>query len=425
MNCDLLWFGSRGGDARMLGNPRVLVGVVCCDWSDALRELSRRVPVLSLERNLRLRKRWDSSSLCQMLTAEVASFLEGLSRKRPIVVVPYRAIPDLEALVSPRIRVVAPPAQLVAVLDDKIRQRRLFAAWGMPSPNSVAIETAGEGLAGVAVPEDMLVSGPVVVQRPIGSLGIGTELHTRPGMLALPAGERLLASPFVAGPVINATAVVHGGAVIVSWPSVQLTGFTACGAGDERFLYCGNDFGAVSALPQNARSALFELMRRLGKNLGRLGWIGIFGADWVFDGGRWLLLEVNPRCQGSTAILVDLERRSGRKTTMQAHLAAFEAGPSFTALADPKPLTGARVVLYFRGDVRSVHPIRSVAAPEGLPVRGTPIEDGACLGEVRFGKRVLDDGLENFTPEVDATVRGMRTVASNRAAMLAGACHGA
>lgn len=54
-----------------------------------------------------------------------------------------------------------------------------------------------------------------------------------------------------------------------------------------------------------------------------LGYRGILGLDFVWDGDVALLLEINPRMQGSTALLAAAERDAGLASTVSRHVAVF------------------------------------------------------------------------------------------------------
>jgi hypothetical protein len=56
-----------------------------------------------------------------------------------------------------------------------------------------------------------------------------------------------------------------------------------------------------SALPQETQQELREITRRIGQTMGRSGYRGIFGCDFIVDAaGRIFFVEVNARKQGTT-----------------------------------------------------------------------------------------------------------------------------
>jgi hypothetical protein len=75
------------------------------------------------------------------------------------------------------------------------------------------------------------------------------------------------------------------------------------GVADQR-IEGGNRFvGSTypSVLPGEIQEALFDMTRRLGQRLGREGYRGIFGCDFVVDGeNNILFVEVNARKQGTS-----------------------------------------------------------------------------------------------------------------------------
>jgi len=119
---------------------------------------------------------------------------------------------------------------------------------------------------------------------------------------ALGAGP-LRASAFVPGGPANVMGVVPAtGPTIVLPPTVQLVRVDASGCP----IYAGNrlaaeDFSAAE------RRAIAEEVRSLGERLGREGFVGPFGLDFLRDReGRHLYHDLNPRMNGAAGLLAEV-----------------------------------------------------------------------------------------------------------------------
>ncbi|MCP4546726.1 MAG: hypothetical protein GY835_09715, partial [bacterium] len=67
----LVWFGHRGLDAAVLGAVADVRGIVCCDWGEELREVSKALPVVSVEKETGRRAVWSSGSLASISSDRV------------------------------------------------------------------------------------------------------------------------------------------------------------------------------------------------------------------------------------------------------------------------------------------------------------------------------------------------------------------
>lgn len=429
----LVWYGQRGLDAALLATVGSLRAIICCDWGEEMEEAFGTVATLSIERETRQRPLWSSSSLALIPAQRIRDVLAVAASDVEISLVPYRTTAACEAAVNAlprgRIRLVGPPSRVVDRLDDKRTQRRLFEDWGFPTPRwSLA---SWEDLRAGASRRLSGVGYPAIVQAPRGSLGRGTFLLSSPDdgqSLRGPFREAssYLVSQFVEGPVVNTTAVIARDQVDLAWPSVQLTSLRGCAPPGYPFAYCGNDFGAVGDLPEAALEELFDLKSQLGRALRGEGFLGLFGADWIYDGTDWYLLEINPRFQGSTVLLAALEAERGISPLIADHLRAFLGGAAVPARrrpARPEALAGAHLLLY-QGCSEAVTtgvsqpsgsgPLQRSSAPggaadwtlTGVPAPGTTVAAGAILGKIVADGRVLDSGLTSLTPKAAAAAEG-------------------
>lgn len=135
---------------------------------------------------------------------------------------------------------------------------------------------------------------------------------------------------------------------------------------------------------------MVELTRRLGREIGRLGFRGMFGADWILTPGEDLfLLEINPRFQGSTLLLSELEEAAGRTPLVAHHLRAFGVEVPLGEDSEPPcPSVGWQRLIYAEADLeyqpgmlRQVPPGPAYSI-HGTPRPGTRVRKGALLARV-------------------------------------------
>jgi hypothetical protein len=340
----------------------------------------------------------------------------------------------LEALAAAsdgRLRVLAPPAALKRRLDDKISFRRALRQLGIePMPQLICdLDTL-----------DLVQMGrsfglPCVVQLAIGAGGSGTFfVSADEDLRALRdehAGKEVIVSKYVSPISPNINAVVCDDLVLLSHPSVQLVGVPQCT--DKPSAYCGNDFVAAQRLPRAAIQRIYEQTRKIAAWIAGQGFRGLWGIDFVVDGSTVYPLEINPRLQGSTSLLSDLEQMSHQVPLMLAHLAAFmDGGAECLGRAapqweHPQPQHGAQLVLWsresdwrvVRGDVqpgvyawegsRGVYRHRGLTVADcqtpdefvvigNVPVQRTQVEPGVALCKIQTRREVLAGASNKLQP---------------------------
>lgn len=313
----MLFLGTRPTDALALAAAAPTC-VISCEDGPEVSAVERRLhcEVLAVESRAGSRRVWTNASM-----AEAAASLLAHEGTGAAVAIPY-AISDrlLRVLHARGGRVLAPPAPLKAALDDKPAVRRALGRLGIPVPRSATVR-AGHLRFDAA---RAALGLPFVVQRRTGSAGIGTWIVHEPTELEtidVPMSELLLVSRYARGLTVNVHAVVLAEQVRVGPASVQATGVD--GAATHAAGYCGNDFGlATTALDPQAAELVVRHTGVVGQWLRKRGYRGVFGIDYVV-GERPLALEINPRLQGSTWLLAELERRDGRVGIGEAHTAAW------------------------------------------------------------------------------------------------------
>lgn len=424
-----VWIGSRGSDADCVRELVELCGVVCCDWNQELADMAAELPVASLERSGADRLPWVNSDLGRHRPETIRALLAQAERSHgaELLAVCYSAQPVVEAALAGNgatgVTLVAPPSKAVRRLVDKRTQRALFRTLGIRSPEAHVV-SAQELRSGAAPPPRAF---PAVLQPAQGTRGLGVYRvesfdEARARSERWPAETALLVSPWIDGPSLNVNAVVGRDDLRVAWPSVQILAPPGCCDSDWPFAYCGNDYAAAADLPDRAHGALADTLERLAPALRREGFLGMFGADFVWDGSVLWLLELNLRFQGSTPLLARLERGAGLAPLVAAHLETFAPG-SFPSdeLPPPRPtraLRGAQIMVYQPEPA----PVRLRAAPPGgglsgapdftwseAPLPGARVHPRAPLGRLVTARRVLDASLLALDTHARAAVAEVRS----------------
>ena len=347
------------------------------------------VKSFSLESELLARGRWRGSDLDRLL-AYMPRLLKGLRSEHPTAVIPYGVSDGWRGeLCRQSDWLQLPPGLSLAAhdsLSDKIAMRSWLHGLGVPLPSQLVVGRADLRWRYLSAK----LGASVVLQVPTGSAGVGTE-HVQAeadlerAKTSFPAVDRWLASSYAGDVTLNLHGLVtRRREVVVAGPSVQISGVAAVGSGFGQ--YCGSDFHSPSSLPELALSRSESAARKIGLDLSRRGYLGVFGVDCSLDGDTISVLEVNGRLQASTWLLGELEREAGQRPTMTRHV--IEALGQRTS--SPVPVAfdqGAQLVL------------RHTGLP-GYVVREVPTGvyslDAAGLEWLRYGVGLLDCGPQEI-----------------------------
>ncbi|MFE4975963.1 ATP-grasp domain-containing protein [Kitasatospora sp. NPDC056651] len=240
-------------------------------------------------------------------------------RGRELALLPYTAMKAewRTALQALGTRLVEPPPMpAMPVLGDKRVQRAWLRSTGAVTPSDVVVPVLDHREL------RRRFGGRYVVQAPLGSGGKGTHLVAEEDGLhpiRRAGGGPWLVSGYVEGPAVNLHVLVSAdGTVRLLRPSVQLTRVEGVGA--PFGAYSGCDFAAPALLAPLPLARAGSMARRVGEALAALGYRGLFGADFVLDGDRPVLLELNCRMQGSTWLLGEVESAEGALPSALRHM---------------------------------------------------------------------------------------------------------
>jgi hypothetical protein len=292
------------------------------------------------------------------------------------------------------------PGAASSRFDDKHRMRRLLNSAGVPVPDfeiTCRSDVDFEGLR-------RRLGSPLVFQRCISSSGIGTYL-VRHDEGAPPGddSEPWLISRWAGVRSLNFHGLASRWGPVMSAPSVQLIQEIG-----RRLVFSGNDFAAVRHIDRRAIEQGRQAVAAVGQVLTDGGYQGLYGVDLVVDDeGDVRVVDVNPRFQGSTWLLTELELEAGYVPMVFRHLLEFAGYACPTPVAPS--VSGAQVVVHWRGkeavdvhhdvsfgsrswtneDLAPGRPavgIGDCAASEylltSLPPRRTTVHPGAVLGRI-------------------------------------------
>ncbi len=432
------WLGQRGIDAYTVADFIFIDTVFCCDFGEEYSKLCAKNSLFSVERNCENRKNWGNLDLEKLWEEPILKQIETCidKLKLPINTVCYRSLLNLEKDV--RFRVLAPSLALKDMFDNKLDQLELFSRLEIKTPitfvcrlNETTFIEAGD-----------ILGGPFVVQPPIGSSGentyiINNESDFDRAKKVLGSAHRMKLSKYMPLPSLNGHCVVlntgEGLKAIAACPSVQITG--ACGCADRPEIYCGNDFSAAGKIDKSLLKKVCIIMEKTGLFMGKKGFLGVFGMDFLLNGDEVLALEINPRFQGSTMLLSLLQADRGEiplvALHVMQHMGLIQAFSQKFLLKLAKmyrnPYSGAHLILHnLKGTtctikhnlkagiyilldndlkwVRSGTTCRDVQNPKewcilgNLPSPNSGIGENARLAMIQTTGSILDNNLQQLEP---------------------------
>ena len=294
--------------------------------------------------------------------------------------------PGAEGMNVDGVRVLNNPPEKFAEVSDKLRLARWLEEEGF-----AAVPTWRVGDAPTA---DL----PLMVKPRRGAGGGENRLVYTEEELALLEGD-LIVQEFVRGTPASVSVIADGERSVAISANEQLIGTRWLGGGG--FRYCGN----ISPLEApGAGSASAAMMRTAEEIASRLQLVGSNGVDFILSASGPLVLEVNPRFQGS----LDAVEISTGLNLFQAHLLSFDG------VLPKRPQlrrSGGRGVLYAEdglkidGDLRAVNRwIADVPSPGSSLKRGDPVTSILSSAADRDGALAL---LRRRSSSIRRALRGL------------------
>ena len=266
------------------------------------------------------------------------------------------------------VKVLNNPPEKTSKVSDKLWLGRWLEGEGFPKVPTRTLAEAGD-----------FEAFPLMVKPRKGAGGVENRLVFTEEEVADIRGD-LIVQEVVVGTPASISVVADGeGAVAVS-ANEQLIGTDWLGG--TGFRYCGN----VSPLDPSIDASEQREMMDIGEEIAvRLGLIGSNGIDFVITESGPVVLEVNPRFQGS----LDAVEISTGMNLFQAHLLSFEG----TLPNRPKPRGfGGRAVLFAEAEAKIERDLKTVTAwiadvprPGTVAKRGDPVSAILSFADDRTG----------------------------------------
>lgn len=368
-------------------------GIICCDYGQETRYVADSIgaAVHSLEFNGRVRKEWRNYHIEDAIKSFVDStkspLLENLAG---VVAIPYRSTRALEEL-SARVPLIlaAPPSDVVGWFDDKFVVFQELGNAGIAQPRGV-VERFGQ------TPYLELrnkLGSPLVIKLQRSASGTGCfivrEERQFERLSSKLKGKQVLVTEFISGLSYNIHGIILGERILFSQPSIQLVGLDECTNRTE--VYVGNDFAAMAQVAPATVEAVQKSAMRVGYWMMSKGYQGIFGIDMVGD-SEMFPVDINPRFQGSTWLLTQIEMANGHIPMSLMHVLNFvDIEPYSTNLSRllPNlplfrvgPFWGAKLILHSLENSRRT--VRRSINPGVYHIKGSQIEfarPGALLSD--------------------------------------------
>jgi len=381
-----------------------------------------------------------------LLQGPIADRIAAALTEGPRRVISWCSTETMEALAAASndsLQILAVPVAVQEQFEDKVVFRRALPELGIqPVPHSIC------HLCEVDFAQSERRFGlPFVVQMATGYGGSGTFFVTSPDQLLSLQSEKddqeVTVSKYIAGLAPNVTAVVLDDGLLMAHPTVQLVGVPQCVDWPPK--YCGNDFVAAKQLPQRVIQTLLEQTRKIGVWMAGRGFRGLFGIDSVVDGPHVYPLEINPRLQGSTAILTELQNVSAQLPLWLVHVVGhLDGGQELLRRLElqrptPGPLCGSRVnIRNLKNDWcevggllqpgvyewdgtqaayrRAGLTVADCQAPDefvvtgGVPTPGKRVGPRAGLCEIHTRHAVLDGASNRLQPWAEGVIEWVRAV---------------
>ncbi|MCP2322788.1 hypothetical protein HDA40_001295 [Hamadaea flava] len=340
---------------------------------------------LSLERLDGVRRRWRFGDVARLADFVPKVLATSADDDRPVLLIPPRASLAWESAATAwpgRVRLAASPMRVAEpIAEDKILVRSKLRELGLPVPEELILDASDVDFATVA----RKLGTPFVMQAPSGAGGQGTylvsaESAVTKALTGQPHVSHWLFSQYAGDMTINAAGVVHADGVRLLPVSTQSSGIRELGFGFGA--YCGSTFGSLAESAVEA--AAIEAAAVVGEWLRSLGHRGVFGIDIAVGGSQLALLEINPRVQGSSWLLSELQD----EPCLVSHVEALLGVPLGASLRQPDPVRpGSHLLLRWDGPAGVVHDLpEPPPGVSGLPERGVTLLPGAIMARFESGK---------------------------------------
>jgi hypothetical protein len=407
-----IWIGLRASDYQMFADLVEIDQIVSIDTDN-----TKGVPLISREFLSKHRGPWSNDELITVSDLkEFQTLCEEIATSKAIVnVYCYHSFSLLEKLAKEygHIRIYSSSVKLRDKLDDKLQFMELLDNLNIPQISSFSDTIDNLNFNEIAEK----VGLPLVLKLKVGASGGQTYfVSTNDEFLKLQQvlnNDIVIVSEYVSGPSFNINAFIGSDGVYLDQPSLQIIGVPECSSG--KFTYCGNDFSSFHKHHEYAANEIKQVTEKIGRYMKDLGYYGIFGIDFIYNLKNKVLypLEINPRMQGSTALLA--RHQLLKKTSRLVELYVSEAQPfhsvepvdaSFILLhnlsndrlqIETSFASGIYKFAYSQGQLKLTYLGDEAIFPTqknellilGCPQKGTLVEPGAGIMRIEFGSAIL------------------------------------
>ncbi len=277
--------------------------------------------------------------------------------------------PGVEEMRVEGVRVLNNPPEKISEVSDKLWLARWLEREGF---NSVPTWPLGEGTDFIDDTEF-----PLMVKPRKGAGGAENRLATCEEDLAGLKGD-LIVQEMVEGTPASVSVIADGKEAVAISSNEQLIGTSWLGGSG--FRYCGN----ISPLESPREGPMISEMMEIAEEIGaRLQLVGSNGIDFLLTEKGPVVLEVNPRFQGS----LDSVELSTGMNLFRAHQLSFDG----RLPRKPKPRGfGGRAIVFAKDDIKIGTDLRGATAwvadvprPGSFAKRGEPIASIRSFGKER------------------------------------------
>lgn len=134
-------------------------------------------------------------------------------------------------------------------------------------------------------------------------------------------GRKVKFSEYIDGETYTINVCVGKFGTLISQPIFQITGLVAYNK--NKLGTSGNDYVYAQKLNGKEKKKIFNYTKKIGDYIGKLGYKGIFGLDFIVSENEVDLIEINSRLIGSIPVFTKLQTAKNQTTFLTLHLLEF------------------------------------------------------------------------------------------------------
>lgn len=380
------------------------------------RDDTKNIPLISIESSTKIRCSWANEELLEVTKSPAFEKLVNKlkSGDRKVNLYCYHSLPILEQLASQynHISLHSSSIKIKRKLDNKLFFLQLLKQLSLNVIPSIENDITKMSHNQIIKKLGM----PYVVKLPIGASGGQTYIvNNDTDFLKLQKllGKQIaIASKYISGHSFNINCFIDKNHIHLTQPSFQLIGIPE--SSQERFTYCGNDFGSFLKLDKKIKDQIINVTKVIGNFMKEFGYYGIFGIDFIYDvkGKNIYALEINPRMQGSTPLLTRYQVSKKRPTLINLYNKCFQLKQdkitaSFILLHNKSgkikkiqthyksgiykySFIDKKLILKYTENKDIFPKYKNELLILGCPKNGTTVSSGAGIMRIEFCQSILD-----------------------------------